>query len=135
MSVKIVDVGSLKRGQYIIINGAPYKVVSIDKSKTGKHGSAKARIVAIGLFDGDKKSIVQPTSAKIETPIIEKRTGMVIAVLPNAIQIMDMETNEYFEVAPPEESDELASKLQPGVQVEYWDVLGKKLIRRLKGSS
>lgn len=134
MSVKIVDVGSLKKGQYILINGAPYRVVSIDISKTGKHGSAKARIVAVGLFTDDKKSITSPTTARIEVPIIEKRNGMVIALLTDMVQIMDMETNEYFEVPMPED-EELASKLQSGVQVEYWDVMGKKLIMRLKSTT
>ncbi|MHC1586352.1 MAG: translation initiation factor IF-5A, partial [Candidatus Hecatellaceae archaeon] len=72
-----VDVGSVKEGQYIIIDGEPCKVVELEKSKPGKHGSAKARIVAVGVFDGVKRSIVSPVDARIEVPVIEKRSGQV----------------------------------------------------------
>ncbi|RLG67655.1 translation initiation factor IF-5A, partial [archaeon] len=85
---KIVEVGSLKTGSWITIDGEPCQIVEIAHSKPGKHGSAKARIVAIGLFDGVKRTIVSPTSDKIEVPIIEKRTGQVIAMLPSSIQLM-----------------------------------------------
>ncbi|HDQ06034.1 MAG TPA: translation initiation factor IF-5A, partial [Candidatus Bathyarchaeota archaeon] len=40
---KPMDVGALRVGSYIIIDGEPCKIVSYSKSKPGKHGSAKAR--------------------------------------------------------------------------------------------
>ena len=49
-----VDVGELRVGGYMIIDGEPCRIVDIAKSKPGKHGSAKARIVAIGIFDNQK---------------------------------------------------------------------------------
>ena len=85
------------------------------------------------MFDNVKRSIVQPTDAKIEVPIIDKRTGMIVSKLPDGYQIMDMETNEIFEMPAPEDP-EIASKLESGVQVEYWDTMGKKKIVRIKGS-
>ena len=133
MSVKLASINELKKGSFVIVNGDPCRVVSIEKSKTGKHGHAKARIVAVGVFDNVKRSIVQPTDAKIEVPIIDKRTGMIVSKLPDGYQIMDMETNEIFEMPAPEDS-EIASKLESGVQVEYWDTMGKKKIIRIKGS-
>ncbi|MEM3606666.1 MAG: translation initiation factor IF-5A, partial [Candidatus Bathyarchaeia archaeon] len=60
---KPVEVGSLKVGQYVIIDGEPCKIVEFEKSKPGKHGSAKARIVGISLFTGQKKSMVNPVDA------------------------------------------------------------------------
>jgi translation initiation factor 5A len=47
-----MDLGSLKVGSYIIIDNEPCRIVSYDHSKPGKHGSAKARVAAIGVFDG-----------------------------------------------------------------------------------
>jgi len=73
MSTKPVELGDLKEGSFVIIDNTPCRVVSIEKSKTGKHGSAKARVTAIGLFDGVKRSIVAPTDQKVEVPIIEKK--------------------------------------------------------------
>jgi translation initiation factor 5A len=128
---KPVDVGSLRVGGYIIIDNEPCRIVELTKSKPGKHGSAKARIVAIGIFDGVKRSFVKPVGASAEVPIIEKRSGQVFAVMPSTIQIMDLETYEYVDAPIPEE-EELKSKLAPGVEVEYWRILGRVKIIRTK---
>ena len=125
------EAGSVKPGSFIILDGEPCRVVSTEKSKPGKHGSAKVRIVAIGIFDGSKRTFVGPAGAQIEIPMVEKRTGQVISVTPDGIQIMDLSTYETFEVSPPKE-DDLREKLAPGVEVEYWVILGRKKIMRVK---
>jgi translation initiation factor 5A len=129
---KPMDVGALRVGSYIIIDDAPCKIVSYSKSKPGKHGAAKARIVAISVFDETKKTIVKPVSAQVDVPLIEKKTGQVIALLPSAVQLMDLETYEMTE-APYPEDEELKSKLESGVEVEYWQILGRTRITRTKG--
>lgn len=128
---KPVDVGSLRVGGYVIIDNEPCRIVELTKSKPGKHGAAKARIVAIGVFDGVKRSIVKPVNASAEVPIIEKRSGQVFAVMPSNIQIMDLETYEYVDAPIPEE-EELKSKLAPGIEVEYWRILDRVKIVRTK---
>ena len=126
-----VDVGSLKEGMYVIIDGEPSRIVTVEKSKPGKHGSAKARIVAIGVFDGVKRSIVSPVDAKIDVPIIDKRSGQVIAVARDTVQIMDLETFEVFELT--EVDEEFKDRLKPSVEVEYWRILGRPKLIRVKG--
>jgi translation initiation factor 5A len=128
---KPVEVGSLRVGGYMIAENEPCRIVDITKSKPGKHGSAKARIVAVGVFDGVKRSIVKPVDANAEVPIIDKRSGQVFAVNPSGIQIMDLETYEYLDAPYPEEED-LKAKLNPGVEIEYWRILGKVKIVRAK---
>jgi translation initiation factor 5A len=128
---KPVDVGSLKVGGYMIIDGEPCHIVDITKSKPGKHGSAKARIVAIGVFDGQKRQFVKPVDLGAEVPIIDKRTGQVYAVNPSGVQIMDLETYEYFDAPYPQE-EELKSKLTAGTEIEYWKILGRTKIMRTK---
>jgi translation initiation factor 5A len=128
---KPVDVGSLREGGYIIVDGEPCRIVEITKSKPGKHGSAKARIVAIGVFDGVKRSIVKPVDATADVPIIEKRSGQVFAVSTSSVQLMDLESYEYLDAPLPEE-EELKAKLAPGVEVEYWRILGRVKIIRTK---
>ena len=126
---KPVDVGSIRVGQYILIDNEPCRIVEYEKSKPGKHGAAKARIVAIGLFTEQKKNVISPVDAKIEVPIIEKRSGQVIALMGESVQIMDLETYETFETPLPKEED-LKSKLNSGVEVEYWKMSsGIKIIR------
>ena len=115
----------------MVIEGEPCHIVDIDKSKPGKHGSAKARITAVGVWDGVKRSFVKPVDLGAEVPIIDKRTGQVFAVNPTGVQIMDMETYEYFDAPYPQE-EELKAKLAAGVEIEYWRILGKMKIMRIK---
>ena len=125
-----VDVGDLKIGSYVIVEDVPCRIVELTKSKPGKHGAAKARVVAIGVFDGVKRSFVKPVDSKVDMPMIEKRTGQLIAILPNSLQIMDMETYEIFETSL--QDDELRPRLTEGVEVEYWRILGQTKVMRVK---
>jgi translation initiation factor 5A len=126
-----IDVGSLRVGGYMLIEGEPCEIVDITKSKPGKHGSAKARIVAIGVFDGSKHQFVKPVDLNTEVPIIDKRTGQIYAVNPTGIQIMDLETYEYLD-APYPTDEALKAKIAPGVEIEYWKILGRMKIMRVK---
>jgi translation initiation factor 5A len=63
--------------------------------------------------------------------MIDKRMGQVYAVNPNGVQIMDLETYEYFDAPYPEDL-ELKSKLVAGAEVEYWKILGRTKIMRTK---
>jgi len=115
----------------MIIDNEPCRIVDITKSKPGKHGSAKARIVAIGVFDSQKRQFVKPVDSNAEIPIIDKRTGQVFTVNPNSVQIMDLETYEYVDAPFPEEED-LKAKLTVGAEIEYWKILGRIKIVRAK---
>tara|TARA_B100001013_G_scaffold95181_2_gene53173 strand:+ start:3443 stop:3844 length:402 start_codon:yes stop_codon:yes gene_type:complete len=128
---KPASLSDVKIGSYIIINEEPCRIVEYDKSKPGKHGSAKARIVAIGVFDKSKRSMVSPVSAGIEIPIIEKRTGQIISIVGTTIQLMDMETFETLDAPEPEDVD-LKNKITEGIDVEYWKVLERIKIVRVK---
>jgi translation initiation factor 5A len=127
-----MDLGSLKVGSYIIIDNEPCRIVSYDHSKPGKHGSAKARVAAMGVFDGSKHSLVSPVSANVEVPLINKRNGQVISISGYTLQIMDLETFEVFDTSSVEE--EIRNKVRQGGEVEYWQVLDRVKIVRVKGS-
>jgi len=131
------DLGSVKEGSYIILDGEPCRVVSREHFKPGKHGSAKVRLVAISILTGSKKSYVSPAESRVEIPIIDKRSGQVTSVMDNSVQLMDLQTFEVFETPKPttEEMAELGGSLGPGTEVEYWSMLGKNKIMRIKGGS
>ena len=131
------DLGSVKEGSYIIIDGEPCKVVSREHFKPGKHGSAKVRLVAISVFTGSKKSYVSPAEARVDMPMIDKRSGQVTSVMGDSVQVMDLATFEVFEMPrpTPEEMAELNGALEPGAEVEYWAVMGRNKLMRIKGGS
>ena len=85
-----VEVRELKEGRYVIIDEEPCIIKSISHSKPGKHGSAKARVDAIGIFDNQKKSIVQPVTTKIYVPTVERKTGQVLSIGNTSVQLMDL---------------------------------------------
>ena len=131
MSVNYATLGELKKGSYIVIDGEPCRIVEISKAKTGKHGSAKAHVVAIGVFTGQKKTLVAPVDTRVQVPVIEKRLAQVLADTGDTVQLMDLETYDTFEVEKPED-EQLAAKLKPGVTVEYWLIMGKPKIMRVR---
>jgi len=132
LSFRISRVGDLKVGSYAIIDNEPSQIVDIQKSKPGKHGSAKVRASAISLFDGTKRSYVGQVDANIQVPIVDKRSGQIVSTTPTGIQLMDLETYEVFDVPIPADPD-VASKIAAGNEVEYWVILGRYKINRVKG--
>jgi translation initiation factor 5A len=120
---------NLQPGRFCIIDDEPCRVLSVTTSHPGKHGGAKARLEAIGLFDNKKRSIVKPASAEVDVPIIEKKTGQVVAITGNNAQIMDTETYETFESPIP---DELKDKIIQGGEILYWVVMGRKMLIQVK---
>jgi translation initiation factor 5A len=125
---ELAEIRTLKENRYIIIDDEPCKIISISKSKPGKHGEAKARIEAIGIFNGQKKSIVNPVSHKVHVPIIDKRSAQVVAIMGDNVQLMDMETYETFEMPIPEE---FKGQLEAGKEIQYLQALGRKKITRV----
>ncbi|OYT41931.1 translation initiation factor IF-5A [Candidatus Pacearchaeota archaeon ex4484_26] len=127
METKFAAVTSLRKGSYIVIDDKPCIIKSMDISKTGKHGHAKARIEAIGLIDGQKRVIVKPGHENVPVPIIEKRRAQVLSINEHA-NIMDMETYETFSA---EVDEEIKGQIKEGKQVEYWKISGKNIIKRV----
>jgi translation initiation factor 5A len=120
---------NLQPGKFCIIDGEPCRILSVTTSAPGKHGGAKARLEAIGIFDNKRRSIVKPASTEIEIPIVEKKTGQVVAIMGDNAQIMDLETYEIFESPIPEE---LKGKIKQGGEVLYWILMGRKMLMQVK---
>ena len=129
MSWTVQEVRELKEGRYMIIDDEPCKILSISKSKPGKHGEAKARIEATGIFDGQKRTIVHPVKHKIQVPIIDKRNAQIVAVMGNEVQLMDLEDYSTFNVPIPEE---FSSELEAGRNVDYFIALDRKKITAVR---
>jgi translation initiation factor 5A len=117
-----VEVRELKEGRYVIIDDEPCIIKGISHSKPGKHGSAKARVDAVGIFDGQKRSVVNPVTAKTYVPTVERRTGQVLSVSEKSVQLMDMGTYETLDVPIIAEDK---PKLEPGKEVPFLNVMGR----------
>ncbi|MDA0926382.1 MAG: translation initiation factor IF-5A, partial [archaeon] len=70
-----VEIRTLKVGRFCVVEDEAYKILSISKSKPGKHGSAKARLELINIFNDKKISHVGTVTDTINVPMIEKGTA------------------------------------------------------------
>ena len=126
MVLKIINATEARVGTNIIIEGEAYTVKKIDISKTGKHGHSKARIEASGIINNQKKVFVIPGHDRLEVPLIDKRKAQVIS-LGDRVSVMDSENFETMEI---DCDEEIKKELTDSSTVEYWDIEGKKIIKR-----
>ena len=126
---KLVSVGTLKKGDTIIIDNAPCKIVDLATSRPGKHGHAKVNLMAVGILDDKKRNIVMPGHDRVEVPIIEKKSAQILSIAGTKANVMDMATYETFEMDIPEE---LQADAKEGVEVLYWTIMGSKVMKQVK---
>ena len=126
---KLVSVGSLKKGDTIIIDGVACKITDTSTSRPGKHAHAKVNMMEVGLLDGKKRNLVMPGHDKVETPIIEKKTAQVLSVAGDKVNVMDTASYETFDLDVPEE---FKDQIKEGSEVLYWVIMGSKVIRQVK---
>lgn len=122
-----VEAGKLRNGSFVMIDGEPCEVRDVSKSSPGKHGSAKAKIKARGLFDDKDRHITKPADTMMMSPDLDKKEGQVVSIDGNIAQVMDMDSYETEEMDIPEEFD--ASE---GDTVNYWVVDDRKLFKGVK---
>ncbi len=121
---ELTEVRMLKEGKYVNLDDEPCTIMNMTHSKPGKHGAAKARIEAMGVFDSQKRSAVQPVTAKIYVPIIERRSGQVLSVTEDTVQVMDLEDYSTVEIKIPEELKG-TGKIEPGKEISFLHYEGK----------
>ncbi len=126
---KTISVGSLKKGETIIIDGVACKIIDTSTSRPGKHGHAKVNLMAVGLIDGKKRQLTMPGHDKVEAPIIEKKTAQVLSVSGNTASVMDLESYETMDLDIPEE---LKDQVAEGKEVLYWTIMGSKIMKQVK---
>ena len=117
MEKHVTEMKKLRPGGFVLIDEVPCAVEKVQKSKAGKHGAAKARLFARGIFDGQKKIIVGPADTRVDVPIIEKRNMQVIALVDKNAQLMDLEDFSQIELPIPED---LQDMLVEGDEVLVW---------------
>lgn len=128
-NVKLASVATMKKGSYIIIEGAACIVSDTQTSRPGKHGHAKVRLSAVGILDDKKRIIVMPGHDNIEVPIIEKKSAQVLSIAGDTANVMDAETYETYDLKIPED---LKDEVKEGVSVLYWTIMTDKVIKQVK---
>jgi len=126
--VSMAEIGKMKVGRYILINGEPHQITSMSKSAPGKHGHAKYRVDGKNIFTGNKSNIVMTAHQHVEVPNLKKQNAQVLSVSGTNAQIMDMETYETFDLDIPKE---LQGQVESGKTVLYWEIMGKRMMKQI----
>ena len=69
---------------------------------------------------------------QIHVPLIDKRAAQIISIVGSKVQVMDSETFETIDIDMIEK--ELEGTLEQGKDIEYWNVMGRTKIMRIKSS-
>ena len=128
MVARVIDATEMRVGTYLLLDNVAHQVKKMDISKTGKHGHAKVRFEAVSAFTGKKKVMVVPGHDKFEVPMITKHEAQVLSIHENSVSLMDNETFENLDLDIPEE---LQGQVPEGASVEYWDIEGEKLLKKV----
>ena len=120
-----VEIRTLKVGRFCVVDEEAYKILSISKSKPGKHGSAKARLSLESIFTGKKISHVGTVTDSINVPMIEKGTAMVTHIDNGEVHAMNMRDHSMMILPLEEDMD-----IEGGKEIMWMEALGLyKIIR------
>jgi len=140
MSLRRTSANKLKKGNYFMVDNEPCSVIATEHSKSGKHGHAKMRISCVGLFDKKKRSVMFTADNMVDMPEISKKTGQITDITDTTVTVMDLESYETIVCDWPIDEEDAIKKLESlktdpeqigDSQAEFWDVIGKKIIRRV----
>ena len=126
---KFASARDLGPGSYVIIDGEVCQIKGVEKSKPGKHGAAKIRATAMGIFRDVKTNLLKPVDADVEVPIIDKGNAQVVALMGNNIQIIDQKDYTTYDIEKPKDVPGLTG----GSEVEYIKWGSSIRITRKKG--
>merc|ERR1719382_1709330 len=103
-----------------MIKGHPCKCAEVSTSKTGKHGHAKAHIVALDIFTGKKYEDLCPTSHNLEVPFVklteyqllnaDATSGEVSLLLDDGGTKDDLNVPCFVQIGEPTEDDTKCQK-------------------------
>ncbi len=128
MSKEQMEIRELKEGRFMLIDDEPCKIDSIEKSKPGKHGAAKARIEARSIFTGAKKTYLGSVTDKVWVPQVDRRAAQLLSFHGGVAQLMDKDTFETFDIQVPEE---FAQGLEAGSDCSYIIAMDRRMITKM----
>ena len=120
-----VEIRTLKVGRFCVVDEEAYKILSISKSKPGKHGSAKARLELVSLFSSKKISRVGTVTDSIHVPMIEKGKAMVTHIDGEEVHAMNMKDHSMM-ILPVDPDIPVDS----GQEILWMEALGRYKIER-----
>ena len=135
-----IQAGSLKKGMHCVIKDRPCKIIEYTTSKTGKHGHAKAHIVAIDIFTHKKLEEICPTSHNMFAPNVTRVEYTLIDVENETLTLQDEEGEMREDLNLPKD-EEVSKKIMDSFDagkemiVSVVGAMGEEAVMSLKEAS
>ncbi|MCH1461796.1 MAG: translation initiation factor IF-5A [Candidatus Poseidonia sp.] len=123
-----VEIRTLKVGRFCVVDDEAYKILSISKSKPGKHGSAKARLSLESIFTKKKISHVGTVTDSINVPMIEKGTATVTHI--DGAEVHAMNDKDFAMMILPLPDPDEGMTINSGGKIMWQEALGRFIIIR-----
>jgi len=111
--VTYASANELRKGSYVLLRDQfPCKIVEMAKSKPGKHGSAKIKVVGLDIFSGKKYDHIFQSAQQICMPVVKKTDYHLLYLLGDnfiKIQAADGTSREDLKLL---EDDEMTSQIE-----------------------
>jgi translation elongation factor P/translation initiation factor 5A len=120
--VTFINAADLRKGDLIVLKGICAKVKEIHWACNGKHGAAKYRIIAYGMF-GNHKRVEEIVGAhvRVVSPRPKRYDADVIALNGDDLTVFDTWRREAHSRLSLEEDDELhdtiRDRIESGVEI------------------
>ena len=122
-----VEIRTLKVGRFCVVDDEAYKILSISKSKPGKHGSAKHdSLWKASLLE--RRFHVGTVTDSISVPMIEKGTATVTHMEGNEVHAMN--DRDYSMMILPMPDSEAGMNIDAGQKIMWQEALGRYIIIR-----
>jgi len=116
----MVNVGSLRRGDIVILEGEPFRVDSIQSVVISRHSHTKIKMDLTGMFSGAKKIMSLSPHKAMEKVDIKRKHGQLIAKISEDVgQVMDMVDYTIYEAHVPKDLMERMGEGDELIYIEY----------------
>jgi len=90
-----IQASALRKSGHVMIKGNACKIVDMSTSKTGKHGHAKIKMVALCVFTGTKYETLSPSTHNMDVPHVKRSEWMVLDISNDGfLSLMSNENND-----------------------------------------
>lgn len=116
----MVEVGSLRRGDIVILEGEPFRIDSIQSVVISRHSHTKIKMDLTGMFSGAKKVMSLSPHKTMEKVEIKRKHGQLIAKISEDVgQIMDLMDYTIHEAHVPKDLMERMGEGDELIYIEY----------------
>ncbi len=120
----------LKKGMIISDGGQLYVVTEVEHRTPGNLG-AMYQTTLKNILDGRIANRRYSAAESVDKVDLEAKKGQFLFHDHSGFHFMDMETYETFDTSLPDE-EEIRGKIASGQEIEYWRILDRVIIVRIK---